>query len=902
MPTFLRSTGHAVAAGLLVSAVVALPAAAASSGTAAVESAADVADGTLRWEVRRSFNEYVGAENITVADGAGRDTGGEFTFPVLEGTFDAATGTTDITLDGSIRYATYCGFFPGWADDECALDLSLEEFRLVLGPAEQTLYAHVISRPLSSGNDIPDHVDYGIVPVVHLDADDAHLDVTDTTTTWTDVATSLAAESVPAFGNYAAGAPFAPLALTYDGPGGRPVGGEQWTPPGTPLYEEAVRWLNPTAGSAVHGVHVDSARGVVYTIAGPGTPEIAPYVQALDSTTLEPLGSYAPTELRFTQFAGTLDHESGTLFVPHQAADGTTAIYGVGWNAASDTFDDVVVGVLPTGYVLQANPVWDAATGSVHALTTDPQQVPVVQSWTRADDGWAHTQQPLPTPEGWPAWYTPGTTNDSFAVTPSGALVLARANGRVLDDAFEQVLDEPAALLIEPATGEVAEIPGTGASTPVPIGDPTWAWSQVHADATGRLAFTNSDYTASPTTQVLPAAADDGVTVGTPVVLDDTAGLTVSGAIDPESGMTWLKDAASGRLWAVADDAVLTSFVPDDGATSPSLAVGTGGELLTAVRTADRFAGTSRLVVAAVSPTITAEPDDATVAVPADSTTAAVGLTAAASGTPEPEVRWQRRVPGAPDFTDIDDATSPRLDLDVTADDAGTRYRAVFTNAGGALATRAATLTVLGAPVVLQGPQNVTVDTGSPAAFSVVPGGDPAPLITWQHELDGVWTDVTQDDGYTIATGVLTVPATDAGHDGLRVRVELTNEVDTVHSEPATLTVNARPSPSPTPPPSEAPDPDPSDDATPRPTTSPPPPSDGGDGGGSDQGGSDQGADGGTEAGGSLPDTGTPMAALLAAGLGLGAAGLACRPAVRRRSAAAVRAGSAGAPATPGSA
>lgn len=863
----LRSPGRVLAALLVLVTAALLPAATASSDPGPP---AGIDDGALRWEVRRSFNEYVGAENITAGDGATRQPDRRFVFPVRDGRFDPTTGTTELRMDGSVRYATYCGFFAGWAEDECALDLSLSELRLVIDREEQTLYARVASRPLSGGTEVPAVVDYGVIPLVHLDTESAGLEVSDGTTAWTDIATGLAAEAAPAFGNYPVGAPFAPIDVSYDGPGGRPVVDEGWTLPGTPVYEEAGRWLNPAAGSVVYGTHVDAARGVAYVVAGPGSPQLAPYVQALDASTLEPLGSYAPEGLAFTQFAGAFDPGSGRLFLPQQStADGITAITALRWDAGTGAFVTDTVGTLPTGHQLQANPVWDENTRTLYALAADPSQAAVLLAWTGTDAGWTAAVRPLPPREGWLAyWYRPGSVNDSLVVTADGALVLARAGDLIFDDAFEHVLDRPAALRIEvDGDGvEVTEVSGTGTSEPVPLGEPVRSWSQVYAGPGGRLAFSGTGGSAGSATQVLTATADaDGITVEPgEVLLDDAATLTLSGSFDAATGTLWVKDAASGRVWGIAGGAVLTTFVPDDAAQYPRVAVGSDSVLYSAIRTADRQAGLARLAVTAVSPAVTAQPVDVTVAVAPDTTTATAVFTATATGMPQPQVRWQRSEPGSLTFADIPGATTPEVRLEVAAGDTGMRYRAVFGNTAGVLATDAATLTVHTAPAVVVGPQDLTVTAGEPATFTVIPGGDPTPGVIWQHERDGSWADVTDTDGYEVSTGTLAIAATDTGHDGLRIRARLTNEVATVHTEPATLTVAGTatpptPTPTPTATPSPTFQPTPTDPPSPSSDPSPTQPADG------------TATDPGDE---QLPDTGLSLGTLAAIAAVLVVAGL----------------------------
>jgi hypothetical protein len=74
-------------------------------------------------------------------------------------------------------------------------------------------------------------------------------------------------------------------------------------------------------------------------------------------------------------------------------------------------------------------------------------------------------------------------------------------------------------------------------------------------------------------------------------------------------------------------------------------------------------------------------------------------FTAAATGSPVPDVRWQISTDGGKTFTFINGATSPTLTLgNVQSSQNGYQYRAVFTNTVDTAATSAATLTV-NAPV-----------------------------------------------------------------------------------------------------------------------------------------------------------------------------------------------------------
>jgi hypothetical protein len=70
-----------------------------------------------------------------------------------------------------------------------------------------------------------------------------------------------------------------------------------------------------------------------------------------------------------------------------------------------------------------------------------------------------------------------------------------------------------------------------------------------------------------------------------------------------------------------------------------------------------------------------------------------VDFTAWANGLPKPAVKWQVSVRGER-FVDVPGASSRTLRVEAEATDNGNRYRAIFSNATGAAATGAATLTV----------------------------------------------------------------------------------------------------------------------------------------------------------------------------------------------------------------
>jgi hypothetical protein len=81
-------------------------------------------------------------------------------------------------------------------------------------------------------------------------------------------------------------------------------------------------------------------------------------------------------------------------------------------------------------------------------------------------------------------------------------------------------------------------------------------------------------------------------------------------------------------------------------------------------------------------------------------TSGTVTFTAAASGSPTPNVQWQVSTNGGASFSNISGATSTSLNVTVSASVNGNQYRAVFTNTCGTATTTPAILTTCQPPVI----------------------------------------------------------------------------------------------------------------------------------------------------------------------------------------------------------
>ena len=140
-----------------------------------------------------------------------------------------------------------------------------------------------------------------------------------------------------------------------------------------------------------------------------------------------------------------------------------------------------------------------------------------------------------------------------------------------------------------------------------------------------------------------------------------------------------------------------------------------------------------------VAPVVTVNPASKSVA--AGTSTS---LTAAASGSPAPTVQWQVAAKGSTTWNNIAGATSTTYAFTATATQSGSQYRAIFTNAAGAVSTTVATLAVLSSPVITINPVSQTVTPGKIVSFTAAAAGSPTPLVQWQMSTNGItWINIS---------------------------------------------------------------------------------------------------------------------------------------------------------------
>lgn len=270
---------------------------------------------------------------------------------------------------------------------------------------------------------------------------------------------------------------------------------------------------------------------------------------------------------------------------------------------------------------------------------------------------------------------------------------------------------------------------------------------------------------------------------------DANFSVVVKGHPAPE--IAWERyDAEAGR-WVAVPGAAGASL------TLPAVALERSGERVRAVaeNSVDRAVSAEAVLTVepaavAVAPSVTTQPQSAT-----GVEGGAVVFEAAATGTPEPSVQWESSGDGE-HWAPVAGATGVSLTLHgLTLDQSGTRFRAVFENTAGTVATEAAVLTVAAAqaaPVqITRSPASQTVEAGEPATFTAAATGVPAPVAQWQRSTDGgtTWTDLR---GATASS--YTVDSASAALDGARYRAVFTNASSPqgVSTAAATLTVTPR--------------------------------------------------------------------------------------------------------------
>lgn len=729
--------------------------------------AATVSEGELTWGIRDSWRTYT-MGRATGSQGATVDETNTFIVPVGSGIFDASTGATTIAFDGAVHYQHHCGNIYVWK--ECALDLKLSGFRVVITPREQVLYATVASRPKAAGNaaEAPAIIEYGEIPFANLDIREATVTTENGVTTWAGVRAYMTADASPSI-EYSPGTVLSPLTFSYTGAGGAPDMEERWTPPGTRTVREMTRWVADDADyrqrGAAQSLFIDDANTAVHVVSNAADTGVR--LQAHDPATLAPLasqnksmGSVGPVQ--------AFDPAKGAVFLSERAgAEERTYAFVLD----GSVYRKELVATHAVGDVVAA--VWDAPGSRLLILVSDfsgPEPRIALEAWSRAGaTQWVSERYALPKPPAsYPndafSHYYLDSAAQSLAVLSDGSLVMGRW------EQATRLAFTPDGLVLR----EVIEAPalkeGFGNVIAGPAGD-LWLYS-------GRQF-------------VQFRLQDDGTLSQSSDVIEGTDTFYQGADVDPVSGLLWAKSQALSELIAVEPAGVVFRQQYDDFSRYAQVIVGPDQIVYSALRNAQLNLGIARFEQVGTSPTVLQHPQSQTARLDSADATAELTLTAEATGTPDADVQWQRRAAGATAFTAIPDARGQTLTIAAGVGDNGAAYRAVFTNRAGALATDAAVITVESHPTVAVHPRSTSVGAGGTVTLSVMPAGSPTPDIAWEVNTGAGWEDIVASDVVVPDRGYLTLSRVQASQTGWSYRARLTSSVGTVYSEVATLTVTS---------------------------------------------------------------------------------------------------------------
>ena len=779
----------------------------ASSGTATAAEPVQITDGTLRWGVKASWRQYAGSG--VMSGGVSQAADGFYEFPIESGSYDPETRTTTVRATGTIHwrghyYPNESQFIsppPGYTGplDIYILDITFTDPEVTISEAGSELTVEAVSRSVATW----ELVDVGRKPVVELDPTAITPVVSGGTTTWTGIPTALTeAGSAEVFGgNYPVGQTVDPVSLTYTGDGGAPDFSERWDAPDSNGLSLAV---NGVLGEYVSGstLLADPVRGIVHSVRQSLTGGYV--LQAVDLRA----GALVGTPLEFdasgfVQLAGApiADPETGTLY--YSSAGNSTIDSTFRWNPETGAYERGTVA--PFTVAGPQRQLWDAAHDRSILVTRIIPAGAGTTDWA-AHEWYAitYTRQPgggfserryrLPNgPAGYNRlWYS--STMGSAAIAPDGSVLLPRRTLGVAQPGITPAVIETLGvhrIVLDDVTGtaSASEIPGTEST----LADVSQLrhYELAFANEHGDVAFIKAGLQNVIQSRIaqFTLARDGSLTpAGPPVLLDQVRNAAF--AQDPVDGTVWHLDDRGGRLTGVRDARVAYSKTFAI-LNTRSPAIGTLADQSVWVQSTDgnptpldrSVYGYARFAFDGYSPVVAEQPADTAVVAGQTAT-----LTAAATGTPAPSIRWQRRAPGSSRFVDVPGATARTLTVATSAGDNGAAYRAVFANAAGTLASDVAELEVRFAPSVTFEIGDQSAVEGDDATFELLATGSPEPVIEWQRRVGGFWQAVDGDD-FAVDGNRLTVRDVDPAMDGALFRAKVGNSVGVAYTRVASLNV-----------------------------------------------------------------------------------------------------------------
>jgi Htaa len=813
---------------LLVLAAVASLATVAAPAGAAVHA---ITDGTLKWDLKQSWREYIGdgskvGDGATITGWAEKPSGGiypkGFEFPVASGSFDDATNTTTLQLEGWVHFQAWYGIL---APDKYALDTKFSDLEVVIGPTEQVLRGtHTGYLRTDPGGELHEDAD---VVLTKLDIGGATTSFAGGQSKWTAIPTVAG----PGFSIYGESSLLDPTSFEYTGPGGIPDLSEKFDAPGTPGLQAGASWLaDPATGARV--LHA-SQSDVVHTVdlVAPGTVDAKLVVAAYDATTLAPVGT--PYTWAFPGALANDQQELRTAFDPETdsiffasfnegAARNQASVQRVVWDPVGQDYDHQLVGELGVQtasrrvFGLAWNPVKDELAAIAYlGSTADKYQADSLHRFHLDAGTWVHEQTPLRLPDdgvwaGASAVVSPfasGTATDvddeRLAVASDGSYVGAPREGRATVAGVKNYY--PALHIKVAGDGTAAVEPIAGTTTPRTAFGTYYGFGSLVRDVDGSLLVHNSD-------QVMDAYARIGIVAGEAVktggIFDapedayapyELAGFANSMAADATRGRVWATDTFNPkgfRLHALVNDEVVASYVfsefPETSAAGSysRLELAPDGSVYLPIKDSGTGRlGYRRLAYTGIVPKVTTQPQPQAVVLGVGEQTEQAQFTVAIANGAD-SIQWQASAPGQAAFTDLAGKTGTTLSVDATRVLDGTVYRAKVTNAAGKVVSNEAELDVDYAPVIVTDLANRTVTEGTDAVFLLSADSDPEADVEWQRRVSGFWQAIAPgDENFVLTDSSLTVLDTNTEQSGARFRAKLTNPIGSVYAKEVKLTV-----------------------------------------------------------------------------------------------------------------
>lgn len=775
----------------------------------------------LKWGFKQSWRVYTGQPTVSSgatvlpdSSTAGYDVGWRF----ASGSYDAATRTTVLRYEGSVRWKKYfspdnpqLGSPPAGYDgplDVYLLDTTVTDPVITISRDTATISADAQSRQLETWR----VKDFGRVDILNLALDGAAPTIADGTTTWSGLRATTNAASTEVFGgNYQPGAVLDPVGFSYSGPGGAPDLSESFDAPGTIklALDRNVLTVPPLSPSAHQTWAVDPVHRLAhYRVKSTEGGQSQWTYQAFDLDTMQPLGS--PLVLPQAQDLGTLilnDTTSGRLYTRNAAQPDVRA-----WIRYDRTAGAYVRGSLdspiPTANIsteLRWDPIGQRAfevertvPSGVGASDYD-QHVWLLKTYAPAPDGTSWTQKRYVLPS-FPLNLNRRGYGSTGVAASDGSLVLLGAIQTKFpaNSAVTAPATVPGAYRIvtrPDGTADVAPIPGTGlpnvsaemfdvAPLAGPDGEVLLGRQAIGTVVAARVQ--QVDVTPASGPIAARPLLDLGIFDGVPF-----------GAADPEDASFWFGGQKSQRIVGIRDGRIVSDQFFRERHERGGPLVGGPGHLLYA-QSGDATPGDlvnyaygyARFTRTGISPTVTGDPQDRQVTLTADQPSETVSFSSAASADPAPTRQWQVKLPGGSRFVDVAGESGETLTVAADRTAGGRQYRAVYANAAGRNASATATLGVDYAPRVTFDPLDASVREGQPATFEVLANGHPDPAVVWQRRVGGFWQTIASDDeNFRIDGNRLVVPDTNVEQSGSAFRARLENEIATTYSKVATLTV-----------------------------------------------------------------------------------------------------------------